>query len=162
MIFGRGKSKKTTSYANVANVEVSSHGVGRTSPSEGGRAPLPPSVKSFLPSLKISDGNATLAIADLRKIIRMALKDVVVDENWYFKRYPKVGEAAKQGMVTAAEHYVSHGYLEGRLPFRPEVDEEFYLRANPDIARAVKERVQKSGFDHFVLSGYLEGRRPRP
>ena len=38
----------------------------------------------------------------------------------------------------AAEHYYIHGYLEGRPPVKPTIDEEYYLTAYPDTARAVK------------------------
>jgi hypothetical protein len=43
-----------------------------------------------------------------------------------------------------------------------EVDEEFYLRENPDIAKAVKEGTISSARKHFIDDGYLEGRPPFP
>jgi SAM-dependent methyltransferase len=40
-------------------------------------------------------------------------------------------------------------------------DEEAYLLANPDVAQAVKKRLQKSGKSHFQIFGKDENRRLR-
>ena len=52
--------------------------------------------------------------------------------------------------------------LISRLLWMVEVDEEWYLIRNPDIAEAVREGRAKSGRDHFVNNGYFEGRQPFP
>lgn len=151
--------------------------------------PIPPSLKKIVPSLKIQDGkSATLSltdlkailpsleidvqgsrlpsgvfikidIEDLRKIFRVALSNVEVDEAWYLGQVPGLRQDIQNGKFKSpAEHYLMHGYLEGRLPERPLVDETFYLEQYPDIEAAVKSGTVKSGFDHFVKDGYLEGR----
>lgn len=151
--------------------------------------PIPPSLKKIVPSLKIQDGkSATLSltdlkailpsleidvqgsrlpsgvfikidIEDLRKIFRVALSNVEVDEAWYLGQVPGLRQDIQNGKFELpAEHYLMHGYLEGRLPERPLVDETFYLEQYPDIEAAVKSGTVKSGFDHFVKDGYLEGR----
>jgi len=52
--------------------------------------------------------------------------------------------------------------LISRLLLMVEVDEDWYLMRNPDIAEAVREGRAKSGRDHFVNNGYFEGRQPFP
>ena len=43
-----------------------------------------------------------------------------------------------------------------------EVDEDWYLRAYEDIAKAVREGTIKSAQHHFLEDGYFEGRLPFP
>ena len=43
-----------------------------------------------------------------------------------------------------------------------EVDEEWYLKAYEDIAKAIREGIIKSAQHHFVEDGYFEGRLPFP
>lgn len=49
-----------------------------------------------------------------------------------------------------------------RLLMMVDVDEEWYLQRNPDIAEAVREGRTRSGREHFVNNGYFEGRQPFP
>jgi hypothetical protein len=39
-----------------------------------------------------------------------------------------------------------------------ELDEEIYLRRNPDVALAIREGLWPSGRDHYAATGYFEGR----
>jgi hypothetical protein len=39
-------------------------------------------------------------------------------------------------------------------------DEEWYLKANPDVAAAVRARKVESGHTHYINTGYFEGRLP--
>jgi hypothetical protein len=128
-------------------------------------------VKSIFPSFEIdiqgqsvpSDGTIKISIADLRKILRLVLSSVAVDEGWYLGQVSGLRQDIQKGKFDSpAEHYMMHGYLEGRLPERPVVDEQFYLQQYPDIGAAVKSGTLKSGFDHFVKDGYAEGRMPVP
>ena len=43
-----------------------------------------------------------------------------------------------------------------------EVDEEWYLKENEDIAQAIAKGAVGSAKQHFVDDGYFEGRRPFP
>lgn len=43
-----------------------------------------------------------------------------------------------------------------------DVNEQWYLQAYDDIARAVREGLIKSAKQHFVDDGYFEGRMPFP
>jgi hypothetical protein len=40
------------------------------------------------------------------------------------------------------------------------IDEDTYLKENPDVAAAVKSGSVDSGRQHFLTNGYFEGRRP--
>jgi hypothetical protein len=42
----------------------------------------------------------------------------------------------------------------------PTPSPRLYLRANPDVADAVRKGQFKSGCEHYVSFGHLEGRRP--
>ena len=124
-------------------------------------------LRTILPSVAIEvagtpvPGNAmlTISIDDLRKICRVALANVEVDEAWYMSHVDGLrGDVQNGKFESATEHYLVHGYIEGRLPGRPRVDERFYLSRNPDVAAAIKAGRVKSAFDHFVQDGYAEGR----
>jgi hypothetical protein len=59
--------------------------------------------------------------------------------------------------------------IEGRLqkllrPFLLEVavDEEWYLKTNDDVKRAVETGLFASARDHYAIAGYFEDRLPRP
>jgi hypothetical protein len=45
---------------------------------------------------------------------------------------------------------------------RAEVDEEWYLEVNPDVAAGIQRGEVSSATDHFRRWGFLEGRLPRP
>jgi hypothetical protein len=154
---------------------------------------LPPAVKSILPSLQVkrdrtatldiadikrqfpslrisknrrevTDGSTiTLSVEDLRKLLRIALAGVAVDERWYLTHVPELGKAIGNGhFESPAEHYFVHGYLEGRLPQEPVVDEEYYRKTYPDIEQAIRSGKLKSAYEHYIKSGYTEGRSPMP
>ena len=70
----------------------------------------------------------SLVYKDLLEITRLFLRGVAVDEEWYLKEYPDVGEAISDGQFKSAKHhFVENGYFEGRRPHAFEVDEEWYL-----------------------------------
>jgi hypothetical protein len=45
---------------------------------------------------------------------------------------------------------------------RAEVDEDWYLKSNPDVAAGIQRGEVLSATDHFRRWGFLEGRLPRP
>ena len=154
---------------------------------------VPPSLKIIVPSLKIIDGDTVtvniaelkkllpsleidnpdgktalsgtlkLSIGDFRKLLRVSLSGVPVDEAWYLSHVSGLRQDIQKGKFeSATEHYIMHGYVEGRLPERPVVDEKFYLQQYTDVAMAVKSGTLASAFDHFVKDGYAEGRLAVP
>jgi len=98
---------------------------------------------------------------DLRNMIKALLSVIEVDDAFYLARNPDVAEGIRKGTIRSAQdHFVDHGYFEGRLPYRIEVDEKWYLQTHPDIAETLRGGEYKSGQDHFDGPGYSEGRAP--
>lgn len=74
------------------------------------------------------------------------------DRNWYLSTY---GDVASQG-VEPLEHYISHGWREGRLP-SAFFDSRWYLYHYKDVAQASVEPLR-----HYLDHGMVEGRMPNP
>ncbi len=94
-------------------------------------------------------------------LIKKFLMAVPIDEDWYRATYPDVADAIKAGAYRSArQHFVDHGYFEGRRPFDLEIDEAWYLKKYPDIQQGVTEGAIQSAKEHFIRNGYDEGRLP--
>ena len=94
-------------------------------------------------------------------VTKRLLQAVPIDEVWYRTTYPDVDQAIRTGTYRSArQHFVEHGYFEGRRPFDLEIDEAFYIRTYPDIEESVKKGLVASALDHFIRNGYDEGRTP--
>lgn len=94
-------------------------------------------------------------------VIRKLLGAITVDENWYRATYRDVAEGIKSGVhPSAGQHFVEHGYFEGRLPYPIEVDETWYLNTYPDVADGIRNGEHLSATEHFITNGYREGRQP--
>jgi hypothetical protein len=107
-------------------------------------------------------GDVSIQTSLFRDLFRIALEHVPVDERYYLRTYPDVGEALEEGLFTSPRHhFIEFGYFEDRLPFRIEVDEEYYFRSNPDIKESVNSGFIPSAQVHFERYGYKEGRLPR-
>ncbi|WP_411816547.1 hypothetical protein [Hyphococcus sp. DH-69] len=74
------------------------------------------------------------------------------DQAWYISKYDDVAKMR----ADAAEHYVRHGFSEGRSP-GPKFDGAAYLRANPDIAATGQNPLL-----HYLRHGKAEGRPLKP
>lgn len=110
----------------------------------------------------VSSDKMSIETGLFRTLLRLALEHVRVDERYYLRTYPDVGEAVEEGLFRSPRHhYIEFGYFEDRLPFRIEVDEEFYFRAYPDIKASVSAGFIPSAQVHFERNGYKEGRLPR-
>lgn len=100
---------------------------------------------------------------EAKDLIRRLISVVDVDEAFYLSRNPDVAEGVAQGSIRSArEHFINHGYFEGRMPYPINVNEEWYLQENADIADTVQSGEYASGQAHFDGPGYPEGRRPYP
>jgi len=98
---------------------------------------------------------------DMQKVIRVLLSAVPVDEAFYLERNADVADGIRAGTIRSArEHFIDHGYFEGRLPYRIKVDEDWYLTTHGDVAQTVRDGLYGSGQDHFDGPGYPEGREP--
>jgi hypothetical protein len=100
---------------------------------------------------------------DFIGIVKKLITGIEVDAEWYITQYEDVAKAIKAGEIKSAhEHFVEHGYIEGRLPGPIDVDEKWYLEQYPDVAESVRRGLHSSARDHFARDGYREGRLPYP
>jgi O-antigen biosynthesis protein len=72
------------------------------------------------------------------------------DAIFYLNLYPDV----KKNGIDPCEHYVRHGFKEGKLP-NSEFDTKFYLSVNRDVAMS-----GLNPFFHYIQYGRSEGRAP--
>jgi hypothetical protein len=105
----------------------------------------------------------TMTYRQFTDLIRVLLREVEVDEEWYLTRYPGVAEGIRDGVVQSArDHFLHNGYFEGRLPYPIKVDEEWYRAQNPGVAAFIDAGKLESAQQHFEENGYREGRKPTP
>ncbi len=98
---------------------------------------------------------------DLQKVLRTLLSAVAVDVAFYLRHNPDVAEGIENGTIySAQEHFVDHGYFEGRLPYFIAIDEDWYRLHHADISETIRNGEYASGQDHFDGPGYSEGRQP--
>jgi hypothetical protein len=67
----------------------------------------------------------------------------------------------KSGLVATISYDNLLKVLQSMLRSIP-FDEEWYLSAYPDVAKAIEDGVVQSARQHFVENGYFEGRAPSP
>ncbi len=97
------------------------------------------------------------------EIVRLLLRSVQVDEEWYLTEYPDIAEAVASGEVKSARnHFIDSGYFEGRMPAPLEIDEAWYLAEYPDVAEGIGRGEIQSALQHYREHGYAEGRLPFP
>jgi hypothetical protein len=109
------------------------------------------------------DDQGTLVLSPDRLVqaVKMLLRAVQVDEDWYLRQHPDVREAVAKGTFRSAKHHFTEsGYFEGRKPARVLVDEEWYGRAYPDVSESVEFGELRSCQEHFDRYGENEGRLP--
>ncbi|MEI7714419.1 MAG: hypothetical protein WCI94_23535 [Rhodospirillales bacterium] len=127
---------------------------------------VPPfeSIKQFLKFATIrGETVVSMKYEEAQGMIRALLSAFDVDEAWYMEQNPDVASGVRDGSIRSArEHFVDHGYFEGRPPFSVKIDEKWYLEQNPDVAETVKRGEYKSAQDHYDGPGYREGRMPFP
>ena len=103
-----------------------------------------------------------LSRENLESLLKIVLRGVSVDEQWYRTAYPDVDAAIRQGAYKSAKHhFVENGYFEGRRPGRVVVDQDWYKQAYPDIAEGIKFGEIASCQEHFDQHGEAEGRLPQ-
>lgn len=123
----------------------------------------PISLKRLAPSMRISGDTVLMSINDLRKMVQLIAERIAVDESWYLSQYKDVATAVQKGAIpSAAAHYRTTGFNEGRLPVPPEIDDRWYLKTYPDVAKAIQMGQVPSAKEHFIVAGFREGRLPAP
>lgn len=112
--------------------------------------------------------------ASFKRLIEQRSTDIVVnnlvstyfanwdfDEEWYFANNPDLAAAIPSDVFpTAYSHFVGIGYVEGRLPVKPVVDNSWYLATYPDVAAAIIKSTFDNASHHYLQNGYKEGRLP--
>lgn len=124
---------------------------------------IPPfeTLRAKLESDPAIPGRVTIGYEAFLDLLKRILADIVLDEEWYLRHNPDVERGIKNGLLQSArQHFLDHGFFEGRLPFRMSVDSDWYLRRNPDIAEDVQSGRVASAQEHFNMVGYREGRLP--
>jgi len=69
---------------------------------------------------------------------------------FYLKKYPNI----KDARISPLNHYLYHGYKEGKQPGKL-FDNNYYLKQNPDVKESGENPLV-----HYVLYGKREGRLP--
>ncbi len=109
------------------------------------------------------DTVVSMKYEEAQQMIRALLSAFEVDEPWYLLQNPDVAAGIKDGTIRSArQHFIDHGYFEGRSPFSVQIDEQWYLEQNPDVAETVKLGDYTSAQHHYDGPGYREGRLPFP
>ena len=129
--------------------------------------PYVPHIDLFLRALRINrerlDSKSKVAID--AKLVKALLRTIVecapFSEQFYLETYPDIAEAyAAGGIADLKQHYVEHGYFEGRIGAPVDVDEEYYANHNEDVVAAMTRGNLESITQHYQQSGYAEGRIP--
>lgn len=103
----------------------------------------------------------TIGYDEFKAAVRLLLRSVAVDEEWYCGHYEDVAAAIRDGTCRSArEHFIADGYFEGRLPGPHQVDEAWYTRQYDDAAEGIRSGDFASAAQHYVEYGYEEGRLP--
>lgn len=139
---------------------------------EVGKPPVLAPAKPYLIPFSVAAKALGLSTSDIpnefkvtktqfQKFLTIILRGVPVDDQWYRAAYPDIAQAiTREEQVSAKDHFVEHGYVEGRRPGAVKVDEEWYMREYPDIAAAIKAGKNGSCQEHFDNFGQAEGRLP--
>jgi hypothetical protein len=106
-------------------------------------------------------GRINIAYSEFIALVKLYLRGVAIDEDWYLKQYPDVADAVRKGTFRSARHhFIEEGYFEGRRASELEVDEVWYVKNNPDVAAGLRTGKIASAREHFAEHGYKEGRLP--
>ena len=109
------------------------------------------------------NGGSTIHLSEdeFKEIVKLLLRGVDVDEDWYLTENADVAQAIRDGgFKSARHHFIEEGYFEGRKPYPFRVNEQWYLRTYPDVAESIKTGRASSPQQHFQDHGYAEGRLP--
>jgi hypothetical protein len=107
------------------------------------------------------DLRVNMSYEDFVKLLKLMIRGIDVDEDWYARAYDDIGQAIRAGSIASArQHFINDGYFEGRLPAAIRVDEAWYLRRYPDVAEGIRKGILTSAQEHFDMDGYKEGRLP--
>jgi hypothetical protein len=126
-----------------------------------------PPFKSILRALGTDEAtlNASDSVTIPLELFKLLLTAIAlsedVDEERYLAEYPDVAQAAGTEVgPKALLHFARSGYFEGRRTFAENFDHDYYLKVNPDVARAIERGHVTSAEDHYFAWGRYELRAP--
>jgi hypothetical protein len=107
------------------------------------------------------EGRVDMRYAEFIDVLKLLLRAVDVDQEWYLSSYPDVASAVERGLYKSAKHhFIEEGYFEGRMPCEVDVDEGWYKSEYVDVAAGIESGRIRSAQEHFAAHGYIEGRLP--
>ncbi|QDM22631.1 hypothetical protein FIU28_16825 [Tardiphaga sp. vice154] len=112
---------------------------------------------------RFSDGSESVTFTreEFESLIKVFLRAVEVDEDWYRSEYDDVDAAIVAGSFRSARHhFIQNGYREGRRPAPVVVDENWYGKIYSDVTRSLEFGEIESYQEHFDKYGESEGRFP--
>jgi hypothetical protein len=102
-----------------------------------------------------------IPVSLLNFLLKFVVSSGGFNESGYLAANPDIAKAVSEGsMSDPAEHYINHGYFEGRRGATPQVDEAWYRKTYPDVAVAIRVGHLASGQEHFDVIGAEEFRTP--
>jgi hypothetical protein len=123
-----------------------------------------PPCRLVLERLGISEADlkqekVTVSARFLLSLIRQFARAATFDPEWYAAKYPDVEGAVLVGDIPSLqEHFVTSGYVEGRLPHELPFDPGWYHDHYKDIAQAYARDDVAGMRSHYLTGGYYEGR----
>jgi hypothetical protein len=101
-------------------------------------------------------GDVDLPYFDYIGLIRRLIEPVCVDEDYYLQAYPVIADRIARGVIrSAAHHYISHGYFEGRSPFSPDRQDVRSPWPFPDLSAETRVRPDRRGLRALVSKASL-------
>jgi hypothetical protein len=115
----------------------------------------------LVPNKGPSETKITVTSGFLVALLRAALESSPFSESDYLRFNPDIAEAQLRGDIGDLHgHFIDHGYFEGRQAYEFQVDEDRDLKANRDVALAIRERDIGSAVEHYQIAGEREWRAP--
>lgn len=104
----------------------------------------------------------TIPVSLLKYLLQSLVSEDDFDEEGYRAAHPDIAQAVDGGdFVNGLQHFLAHGYFEGRIKGAIAVDEAWYRAEYPDVDAAIRSGEFDSAADHFFQKGLLEWRSPR-
>ena len=106
-------------------------------------------------------GRETLTVQarGLRLLLQQLGRMQPFDPEFYAETYPDIEAARLSGIVADLhEHFVTSGFIEGRLPSEPPFDPVWYAQYYPDLSQVIAAHDVVGLRNHFITSGLAEGR----
>jgi hypothetical protein len=93
------------------------------------------------------------------QILRAAVyESPYFDEKYYLTKNPDLKGTPFE--ENARLHYAQTGYFQHKSPGPMQIDEDFYVKSNVDIKRALLTGKVKKLQQHYDANGFKEGRNP--